>query len=339
MLLLHQTGIKRLSDAFAVKIAADKYQLYHSVAIDWVTVTCEIRILFHKHTAVFFRSGGIPFTGLGKILLHSGLLEEQGHIAVMAEIQHTFATYDILWPQTGAEIIKAAEVERRTAIIYESTYTVFLSFTLAVVMVMMVVAVCVTHMTLLTMLMMFMVMMMLVLVMMVMVMLMIVVMMVFVTLFRMFTVSFRLLFGRHGTFYLLYPCGGSYGTLKVEEMCIKQPVKVYVTVIALNNFGLRLQSTYYGTYSAGFFTCNLRNLIEQNDITELYLLDYEIFDVFFINILTCQIVTAAEISLQSQCVNHSNDTVKTWAVRTRRPGRHSLHSAYSLCYRFRLAYT
>ena len=41
-------------------------------------------------------------------------------------------------------------------------------------------------------------------------------------------------------FNLLNPCGRGYGFFVIEEMCVEEFIEVYVAIIAVDDFGLRL---------------------------------------------------------------------------------------------------
>ena len=65
---------------------ADEYQLLHAVAVFRVPVFHEVRVLASDFLQVFFGSGGVPLAGGLELELTACLLEEVGHVGVVAEV-------------------------------------------------------------------------------------------------------------------------------------------------------------------------------------------------------------------------------------------------------------
>lgn len=180
-------------NGLAVEILADEYEFYHAVAVFGIPVACKARLIGHKLCELVFGCTRKPEAGLGKLLLHSGLLEKIRHVGVVAEVYNALGADHIRGPMTVDEEIELVEVETLAAVVDECLYAIFLSLALVMVMmvVVMVVAVFVPVMVVL----------MFVVVVMVMFMLMLMMMFVMVSA----GLGFFLLGGSF--FYLVYPSG------------------------------------------------------------------------------------------------------------------------------------
>lgn len=135
---LLQALVQVMCQLFLVKVLADEDNLLHAVAVLFVPVAKQARLLLHQLDEVFFGRGGIPLSGLGKLLLHACLLKEVRHVAVVAEVAHTLGTDDVLRPAGSDEVIQLVDVEGRTAVVYKRADAVFFHFSAFVVVVVMV---------------------------------------------------------------------------------------------------------------------------------------------------------------------------------------------------------
>lgn len=95
---------------FLVKVLANEDNLLHAVAVLFVPVAKQARLLFHQLDEVFFGRGGIPLSGLGELLLHACLLKEVGHVAVVAEVAYTLGADNVLRPAGGDEVVELVDV-------------------------------------------------------------------------------------------------------------------------------------------------------------------------------------------------------------------------------------
>ena len=71
--------------------------------------------------------------------------------------------------------------------------------------------------------------------------------------------------------------------------------------------------------------------VEQHDVAELYLLNHQILDVFFFDILFQQIQATSELILHAQSIHHRDNAVESWKTISSIL-RHKLrHRANGLC--------
>lgn len=124
---------------FLVKVLANEDNLLHAVAVLFVPVAKQARLLFHQLDEVFFGRGGIPLSCLGELLLYASLLEEVGHVAVVAEVAYTLGADNVLRPAGGDEVVELVDVEGRSAVVYKRADAVFFHLSAFVVVVVMVV--------------------------------------------------------------------------------------------------------------------------------------------------------------------------------------------------------
>ena len=139
--------------------------------------------------------------------------------------------------------------------------------------------------------------------------------------------------------YLLYPCsGGCYG-VKVEHACAENLVEVYVAIVARDNLRFRLDGTYYLLDTLQFLWSHLGSLVEEDDITELNLLDNEVLDVLLVALGSEKRLSAAELVLHAQGIHHGNDAVELWRAALVVLRSHGRYAADGLGYWSRLADT
>lgn len=121
---------------------------------------------------------------------------------------------------------------------------------------------------------------------------------------------FFLLF-RKGTLYSTYPTGRSGSTFKVKCFSIDYLIQICISIITFYYFSCRLQCTdnLFDTFQ--FVTFHFRGLIQQYNITKFNLLDNQIFNILFVNTLTGQIVATRKLTLQTQGIYHSHNTIQT----------------------------
>ena len=75
MFLSCETAVEFFFEFLAVEILTDKNEFYHPVSVFVIPVAEYGGVLAHEFTELVFGSCGIPVSCLGKLFLHSGLLE------------------------------------------------------------------------------------------------------------------------------------------------------------------------------------------------------------------------------------------------------------------------
>ena len=128
--------------------------------------------------------------------------------------------------------------------------------------------------------------------------------------FMVMSTSLGFLFVGGGFFYALYPCRRGGHVFKVEKAGVEQLREVYVAVVTVDDAGFGLQGADDGADAAGLLGGDFRDFVEQNYVAELDLLDNEVFDVFFVDVLLCEGVAAAKLALHPQGVDDGNDAVE-----------------------------
>ena len=83
----------------------------------------------------------------------------------------------------------------------------------------------------------------------------------------------------------------------------------HVAIIRLDDFGLRLKCPHNLPHALQFLRFHLGCLVEQDDIAELYLLDDEVLDVLFFNVVAHQKVAAAKLVAHAERIDDADDAV------------------------------
>ena len=179
-------------------------------------------------------------------------------------------------------MIKEAELKRLSTVIYERADAIFLSLAFIVVMMM----VMMTFMMVVVFLIMILVCMM----MLVLILLLVVILVVMLE--------------------LSYPSGRGSNLVEIEHACVHNLIEVNITIVALQNLSLGLEGTDNLTDTTQFFGSHLCSLVEQDNVAELYLLDYEVLDVLFVDIVSHKIVAAAKLIAHTQRIDNRHDTIK-----------------------------
>ena len=285
----------------------DEYNLYHAVAILFVPVAKQSRLLSHQLDEVFFGSGGIPQSCFGYLFLYACLFKEEGHVAVVAEVAHAFGTDDVLRPFGGDKIVELVYVERRTAVIDEGADAIFLHLSAFVVVMVMVV--------------------------------------MFVMLFVMRVLPFmvmgvvRLPLFLFGDLPFDAPnrSGGGGGACKGEEVCAEELFQIHVSVVACYDLGAGLQCAENLLDAFQFFRFHFVGFVQQDDVAKLNLLYDEVFDVLLINAFSGQVVAAGKLALQAQRIDHGRDAVQVADAVFGVGASHAWDGADGLCDGFRFA--
>ena len=110
---------------------------------------------------------------------------------------------------------------------------------------------------------------------------------------------------------LVDPCSRCSHLVEVEATGVEQTLQVYVAVVAWYDFCFRLNGADYLGEFAQIVSAHLRSLVEKYSVAELYLLYYEVFEVFVFKSVTCQSVAVVELVSHAQRVHHGHDAVKT----------------------------
>ena len=97
----------------------------------------------------------------------------------------------------------------------------------------------------------------------------------------------------------------------MKHPCVDYLLKADLRIVAIYYLGLRLNCLDDGLDALQLVWTDHRCLVEQNDVAEFNLLDYQIFNIFLADILARKIVAAAKLVLQSQRVDDRHNAVKT----------------------------
>lgn len=291
----------------AVYISAYEHYLIHSVAVEGVPVAVKIRVIGPQHLQILLGRGGIPISGLSEFFLPSGLLEQERHVAVVAEIHHPLGSYYIRGPVQIDKPVELVEIKRTAAEVNISAYTVLFSLPFPVVMMVVMVAILIAYM-----MMVMVVVMMILIIMMVILMVMVLVMVVMMVMMVMAVMI--LLIGIHRTVYLAYPCSGSGHLVEIEEMSSEKISQRNVAVIAFQDTGFRLERTHDLGHTPGLGRGNLGYLIEEHHIAELNLLYKKILDILIIDISAFQVTSASEFIAHTQGIDHCNYIIEAWHI-------------------------
>ena len=344
LLFADEAEVEVFGDLLLVEVLSDEDELLHTVAVFRVPVLHEVRILGGDFLEVFLRGGGVPFAGGLELELTACLLEEVGHVGVVAEVAETLGADDAARPLLRYEIVELVHVEGRAAAIDEGSDAVFLN--LAALMLMMMVVMMPSDFLVVTVMVFILVMVFVIVMVMsmfvlvvvfviVMMVLMLVVVMVFVIVVMMVSVLIivvvvvivvmvsvfvivvaflMVMLGLAGVLLggldALDPAGGGRHLVVVEQTGVQQLVELDVSVVALDDFGLRLKLADDGLYAFEFLRRHFRRLVEEDCVAELNLLNYKIFDVFLVDVLHHEGVAAVELALHSHRIDHRHDVVE-----------------------------
>ncbi len=109
---------------------------------------------------------------------------------------------------------------------------------------------------------------------------------------------------------LLNPaCGGGY-FLKVELMGVDDEVEVYVAVVAFEYLGLGLDGTDDLLEVVELLRFHFCGLVEQDDVAEFYLLDYERGEVFLVEVVLQQVGAVGKLVFHAERIHHGDDAVE-----------------------------
>jgi len=259
----------------------DENEFLHTIAIMFVPIALQIGMIGLEGCEFIGGHRGIPGPSIAQRDLTSRLFEDVAGIRLAIEPTNALRSNNALRPLAGNEFIEESHIQGLTTIIYKGTDTVFLGFAL-IVIVMVVMVMIVTMMMLM--------------VVVIVLLIIVVMMMVF------FLIAVVVL-------YLINPCGRSGHLIKIEAFSVQYLIEIHIAVVALYDFCLRLDGTDDTPNTAQFFLCDLRNLVQEDDVAEFYLLDNQILDIVFIEVRAQQVVAAAEFITHSQCINYSSDAV------------------------------
>ena len=175
-------------------------------------------------------------------------------------------------------MVELVQIESRTTEINECADSVFLCFSLSVVVVMVASACAFFSMFM-------MVLMPMVLMSMLMVVMFMMMMCVFFILIVMSMVMVILLQFVKRLFYFLDPCCRSGNIIKIKKIGVYEACDINIGIITFNNLCFRLKSANDCLDAFTFVFAYFRYLIQKDYVTELNLLYDKVFDILFIDIL------------------------------------------------------
>ena len=105
------------------------------------------------------------------------------------------------------------------------------------------------------------------------------------------------------------PTGRGSDSLKIEESGVDQIIQGHLRIITLNDLCGRLQRANDLLDTGQLLRLHLRSLVEQDQVTELDLLDDQILDVLLVDVLTGQLIATSELALQAQRIHYGCDTI------------------------------
>ena len=260
-------------DSFLVHLLPDENEFLHAVAVLFVPVACKRGFALHEVEQLVLGHGGVPLSGVFQLELLTGLLEDITGVVLRGKIAHTLGTDDLFGPVTRHEIVEEGQTERTAGKINKRTDSVLLRLTFLVVMVV-------------VMVMMFVTMMVLVMFMFVMLMLVLVIIIVIVIMMVMLRV---------GCLHLVNPCGRAGYAVKIESSGSYQLIQLDIAVVAFDDFRQRLYGSDDGTDMVQLILADLGGFVQEDHVAELNLLNDEVLDVVFFQVLLFQVVTRSEL--------------------------------------------
>ena len=134
------------------------------------------------------------------------------------------------------------------------------------------------------------------------------------------------------------PGGRSRDLVEIEEAGVQYAVEIHVAIVALDDARRRLESPDYAPDPAQILRRDFRSLVQHHYVAELYLLDYQVLDVLVGDVVLLQLLTAVELTLHPEGVDH-----RDYAVKVRQTVHHILRTylryrTYGLGDRCRFAY-
>ena len=108
-------------------------------------------------------------------------------------------------------------------------------------------------------------------------------------------------------------------------------IKIYVAIVASKDLCLRLQSLHDALHLCKIFCRHHRSLVEDDDVTEFYLLDYQTCDVLFADVVAHEVVATIKLVAHSQCIHDSGDAVEFRCSVLCIIWCHGRDGAYGLC--------
>ena len=221
---------------------SDEDKLLHTVSVNVVPITKNVRVLFYELLELISRHSGVPLSCVAQIHLLTSLLENVAYVLLVSEVAHTFCSDNALRPASSYELVKACDVHWTSSYIDVSSDAVFLSLTSFLIVVMvMATGTLATMMVLAVLIVLVLMLIMLVLVMMVMMftMFMTAVIMIMFMIVNIVVVFFLLHFIKM-FLYLTYPGSRSNRLVEVKHISVENLREFHVAVVALNDLRLRL---------------------------------------------------------------------------------------------------
>ena len=113
-------------------------------------------------------------------------------------------------------------------------------------------------------------------------------------------------------FQLGNPCCACCHLLIVKEVGVQQLVELHITIVALDDLCLLLYATHDLAYAFQFVWLDVGSLVQEDDVAELYLLNDEVFDVLFVDVLLGEVRAAIELVFQPQGIHYGDDAIDVW---------------------------
>ncbi len=277
-------------DFVSVEMLPDYDNLYHAVSVRFFPVASKVGVRYEHVFKLVGRHGGIPLAGFLDSFLLAGLFKEVRHRCVVAEIADAFRA-DYAFGPSGCKGIETLEIERVAAVVDHCADAVFLGLAMLVVVVM---VVTVAHPVLVVAMLMFMLVLMFMFMMMVM-----------VTFLVIFVV---VLVGRFLDF--MNPCSRSSHFVEIKHPCVDDARQIHVGIICFDYFSARLDGADDALDAFKLVRQHFVRLVQQDDVAELNLLDNEVFDIFVVDVVACQRLTAAKLVAQAQGINYRDNAVE-----------------------------
>ena len=111
-------------------------------------------------------------------------------------------------------------------------------------------------------------------------------------------------------FQFAHPARGDGNFLVIKCFRAYNAIQVHLRVVGFDDFraGVQMPDDLFDTID--LVLGHFRHLVEQHDIAELDLLDEQVLNVLFVNILALQVVSAGELALHPQGIDHGHDAVE-----------------------------
>lgn len=294
-------------DFLLFHVLADEDETHDAVTVLFVPNLLQLRIFFENASLCSLAFGGEPAAEILGACLLAGLFEQVAFAAFVAEPEETLGADDAV-RIVVEERLELFAVQRTMVFEDERTDAVFVAMRMVLVMVVaavaytvLVVAVAVVF-VLMVMIVIIVVVMVMVLMLVVVVIAMMVMMFVFVVIIIVVVVPFFV--------QLDCPGAGFSDLVEVELLCIEDVLHFDLAEIRLDHLGGRLQRLYNCLHVVQFLGCEAVHLVHDNRVAEFDLLDEQVRDIFFFEILVEEFFTACKFVGKAQNVDDCDNVVE-----------------------------